>query len=162
VIKRYNVKSIWHGLRKAISPQPRYRRAWTSGQLLDFLAIPTARPLALLEWHRGIGQTVAYLVMPDLGERSLQQEIAENGLSLQLAAQVARLFVSFRAAGLRHGDTKASNFLLHEHRLYCVDLDALALDRDGWQRDVARFLENWDGDVRRGFEMVFADLQLLP
>jgi hypothetical protein len=83
-------------------------------------------------------------------------------LSLQLSAQVARLFVSFRAAGLRHGDTKASNFLLHEHRLYCVDLDALALDRDGWRRDVARFLENWDGDVRRGFEMVFADLQLLP
>jgi tRNA A-37 threonylcarbamoyl transferase component Bud32 len=162
VIKRYNLKSTWHALRRTLNPRPRFRTAWTAGQLLNLLGVPTAQPGALLERRLGFGRNLAYLVMPDLGDRSLELEISESGLSLQRGREVAALFAALRAAGLRHGDAKASNFLISEDRLHWVDLDALRADRDGWRRDVARFLDNWDGDIRRGFELALADRQLLP
>lgn len=161
IIKRYNIKSFSKALRRLFRPMPRYRRAWMSGQLMTFLDLPTAQPLALIEKKRGLLPSVAYLVMEDLGGRELDQEVAERGLSQSRAAEVARLFVLLRRAGLTHGDTKSSNFIVSDERIYLVDLDAMRPGTARFDKDVERFLANWEGHVRERFESAFRAVALL-
>ena len=150
VVKRYNVKSLGHGLRRALRRMPRYRRAWRSGHRLAFLRLRTARPVALLECKIGVFTTIAYLVMEDLGceVADLATWVSDQGVSRQLAATVAELFRGIADARLVHGDTKASNFLVSDRQVYLIDLDAMMESRRGSARDVARFLANWDADSR--------------
>jgi serine/threonine protein kinase len=155
VIKRYNIKNLSQGLRRLIRPLPRYRRSWMCGQLLNFLELPTARPLALVEARHRLLPGVAYLVMEDLGGSDLASEVARRGFSEARADEVAGLFVLLKRAGITHGDTKASNFLISDDRIHLIDLDAMRLGLTGFDRDVERFLDNWQDETRRGFEAAF-------
>jgi tRNA A-37 threonylcarbamoyl transferase component Bud32 len=144
VIKRYNVKTRWHGLRRALHRTPRYRRSWYNGHRMEFLRLPTARPLALLEVKQSMLRTVAYLVMEDGGNRDLESVVRAQGITPRLVEQVVGVFVGLRGAGLMHGDTKASNFLLGADDAMClVDLDAMKPGHN-LAKDVRRFLANWE------------------
>jgi tRNA A-37 threonylcarbamoyl transferase component Bud32 len=161
VIKRYNVKSALHRLRRMLRRHPRYRRAWMYGQLLHLLEIPTARPLALVEErHFGV-RGLAYLVQANLSGPSLAEEVARSGLSQARCEEVAQLFAMLETAGLTHGDAKASNFLVHQDRIHLIDLDAMRIDPSRVGADRQRFLENWKGDERRRFHAAFVDAGLV-
>jgi serine/threonine-protein kinase RIO1 len=148
VVKRYNVKSLGHAARRALTPTPRYRVSWRNGHRLAFLRLPTARPVALVECRTGLVATVAYLVMEDLGPGAvdLGVRVAEHGATPALAEKVATLFRGIADAELVHGDTKASNFVVDDEKIYLIDLDAMVEGRRGLAADVARFLANWDND----------------
>ncbi|MFP6815632.1 MAG: lipopolysaccharide kinase InaA family protein [Pseudomonadales bacterium] len=148
VIKRYNLKSRVHGMRRALRPMPRYRASWRNGHRLRFLGLRGARPVALLEYRSGFAQTIAYLVMEDLGSDAsdLATWVAERGASSELTDKVATLFRGIADAELVHGDTKASNFLIRDAEIYLIDLDAMVEGRRGLARDVSRFLTNWESD----------------
>ena len=123
------------------------------GHRLQRLGISTPRPVALLETRRGLA-TVAYLVSEDLGTPlDLSQAIAEDGYSGRIGREVAGLFRGLGEAGLVHGDTKASNFLVSGNGVSVVDLDAMKRGSQARSRDVARFLANWDDapEVRESF-----------
>ncbi len=143
IVKRYNVKGSWHAVRRALKPTARFRLAWLNGQRLHFLGIATARPLALVERRRGPWRGVAYLVMEDLGARDLAAEVESTGLSPERLSQLVAVFGALAAAGLVHGDTKASNFLITERGIALVDLDAMT-EGSGRGRDRTRFLQNFD------------------
>jgi tRNA A-37 threonylcarbamoyl transferase component Bud32 len=143
VIKRYNLKGPWHAMRRVLKPTARFRRAWLNGQRLHFLGIPTARPLALVERRFGPVRGVAYLVMEDLGDRDLAGEATEADLSEPRLAQLVELFRALEAAGLVHGDTKASNFLITSDAVALVDLDAMHPAGRRGNRDLTRFLANF-------------------
>lgn len=151
IVKRYNLKGPWHAVRRVLKPVARFRLAWLNGQRLHMLAIPTARPLALLERRWGPLRGVAYLVMEDLGDLDLGSEVAVHGLSETRLAQVVDIFRALQAAGLNHGDTKASNFLVGPAGVAVIDLDAMGEAVAGQARDRRRFLANFDDrpDVRR-------------
>ena len=161
IIKRYNIKNVQQGVRRMLRPRPRYRRAWMMGQLMHLLDLPTARPLALVEERRGMLPGVAYLVMEDVGGLDLAMEAATEGLSAARIDQVTALFVELARAGLTHGDTKASNFLVRGGQVRLVDLDAMRLGRRGFDRDLARFLDNWNGNERDAFQAAFRGAGLL-
>ncbi|MGE0624990.1 MAG: hypothetical protein AB7I04_13690 [Pseudomonadales bacterium] len=161
VVKRYNVKNVRHGLRRMLRPHPRYRRAWRFGQLLALLDIPTARPLVLVEERRLLWRGVAYLVQSDLPGMDLQAEVGLEGLSEARLLEVTALFAMLRSAGLCHGDTKASNFIVYQDRVHLIDLDAMRMAARGFEDDVARFLDNWSGPERRRFEAAFRQAGLL-
>jgi tRNA A-37 threonylcarbamoyl transferase component Bud32 len=175
IVKRYNQKSWWHALRRALKPAARFRRAWLNGQRLHLLGIPTARPLALLERRFGPLRGVAYLVMEDLGGVDLAGAAAAQSISNEVLEQVVRLFRALHAAGLRHGDTKASNFIIGDQDVAVVDLDAMRqvvplLIRDTGEggsfqhEDVVRFLANFDAVpvVRERFADAFEAAGLAP
>ena len=143
VIKRYNVKSRWHGVRRSMRRLPRYRRAWCNGHRMVFLGLRTPRALALLEHRMGLFKTVAYLVMEDGGSRSLDVVVAEQGTSGSLVNGVVEALAGLRESGLVHGDTKASNFLLADGQICLIDLDAMT-EGVHHERDLKRFLANWD------------------
>ncbi|MEM8765878.1 MAG: lipopolysaccharide kinase InaA family protein [Pseudomonadota bacterium] len=171
VVKRFNVKDLVHRLRRSLRPMPRYRRAWVFGQLLHFQAIPTARPLVLMETRQSGLRDVAYLIMEDIGGRTIADEVAELGLSDARIAETCALFGLLRRAGFIHGDTKASNFVLHDNRLHVIDLDAMRFAPRGFaarliaerrfRADVLRFLANWADPERQRFADAFSKAGLL-
>jgi len=59
VIKRYNVKGFWHGLKIALR-RSRAVRSWCNAHLLRMYGIATARPLAVLERRFGPLRRQAY------------------------------------------------------------------------------------------------------
>ena len=162
IVKRYNVKGFWHGLRRIFKPRARFRLAWCNGHRLHFLGIPTARPLALLERRFGPLRGVAYLVMEDMGPEDLSDQASRHGLSDQQVAGVICLFCALKAAGLTHGDTKASNFLVSQDQVALVDLDAMHEGVAGQARDIERFLANWmdKPELRERFRLCFVDAGL--
>jgi tRNA A-37 threonylcarbamoyl transferase component Bud32 len=143
VVKRYNLKSPVQAMRRMMEPVPRFRRAWLNGQRLHLLGIATARPLALLEQRVGPLRGRAYLVMEDLGDADLASEIAAQGLDHRREADIVALFRALGDAGLSHGDTKASNFLVTDAGVGVVDLDSMIASRRGIEADRTRFLRNF-------------------
>jgi tRNA A-37 threonylcarbamoyl transferase component Bud32 len=161
VVKRYNVKNLFHALRRALKPLARFRRAWINGQRLHFLNIPTPRPLALVEERLGPWRGVAYLVTEDCGDVDLLAEITASGLSDKRCAQITTIFTSLQRAGLMHGDTKASNFLIWQDQVFLIDLDGMTENPAGLSKDLERFLRNWDNATRRRFEEAFQEAGLV-
>ncbi len=161
VIKRYNVKNLWHGIRRTLKRRSRSRLAWCNGHRLAFLRVPTARPVALVERRIGPVRGVAYLVMKDLGDGNLVTEVAEKGLSERVVTEVTELFCGLQAAELIHVDMKATNFLCADTGtsagVCLIDLDGMHEGSAGFGRDVQRFLANWDNqpDVRETFRQAF-------
>ncbi len=140
IVKRYNLKSFSHRLRRWFKRRP--RDAWCNGHHLAFLGISTAKPVALLEQKWGWLRGVCYLVMPDCGERNLAQELATHPQDChKYVDDTVTVLQSLAAAGLQHGDLKATNFVLAQDRVVLIDYDAL---RPGAaDKDIARFLANW-------------------
>ena len=168
VIKRYNVKDWRHGLRRA----PRPSRAWISWQganVLAHLGLPTPRALGLREERWGPLRRVAYLITEASEGVPLEAWVNARGevpVPGWLDQALLELLSALDAAGLSHGDLKASNFLVEEsrRRLLLIDLDAMRLhrcrhrQRRARQRDLRRFLANWDGDRHRHFSALLAPL----
>ncbi len=161
VVKRYNVKNLFHALRRALKPLARFRRAWINGQRLHFLNIPTPRPLALVEERIGPWRGVAYLVTEDCGDVDLLAEITASGLSEKRCAQITTIFTSLQRACLMHGDTKASNFLIWQDQVFLIDLDGMTENPTARDKDLQRFLRNWDNATRRRFAEAFQEAGLV-
>jgi len=145
IVKRYNLKSFVHRVRRWF--KPRARRAWRNGHHLASVGVSTAKPIALLEhkwsWARG----VCYLVMPDVGNQDLARALAAAPQDFECYAPgTLAVLRALQAAGLQHGDLKATNFVLADDRVVLIDYDALRSgpsDPD-WQR----FLANWSAQPR--------------
>ena len=143
VVKRYNIKGFGHRLRRWI--KRRARNAWTNGHWLSFLGIPTARPVALLEQRFGWFVGVCYLVMEDAGDRHLGQILTSDPECFdELSASAVALLKKLKAAGITHGDMKATNFLVDEASLQMTIIDYDALAEGGLDMDLQRFLANWE------------------
>ena len=162
IVKRYNVKNVWHGLRLLIRTS-RARRTWQNGHRLLFQDIATAAPVALIESAFGLRN---YVILEDLGDVSLSTMGAAHedgsGLDPALVDAVGELFRRLALSGVYHGDMKATNLLVRGGRVYLIDLDAMCDGGAGEHgRDVDRFLANWDGDVRARFRCALSRAAVL-
>lgn len=168
VVKRYNLKDWRHALRRALRPS-RAWVSWRNANTLAHIGVPTPRALALREERRGPLRRSAYLVSEASAGVSLQDWVEARGTG-ELPAWLDRalfdVLAALAAARISHGDLKASNFLVDEaaQKLLLIDLDAMRLHRSGWRfqrarrRDLARFLANWDGELRTHFARLLAPL----
>ena len=161
VVKRYNLKGPLHFVRRCLGPS-RARRAWRNAHMLRHIGIRTPSPLALTE-ERCLGGLLpgrAWLISRYQDGHTLAQCTAADRLPpVQADREIARVFLLLQRVGLRHGDLKASNWILSEDNAYLVDLDALRRHR-GPQRDLQRFLDNWPpGSIcRRHYEQLLESL----
>ena len=162
VIKRYNIKSVWHGLGRTFRTT-RARVSWLNSQILGFYGIPTAPVLALFEERKGPLRGRAFLIMENLDGALLSQQ--KQPLSQEIRLAAFSLFRKLFGAGLVHSDTKSSNFIVLndayipvEAELAVIDLDGMkkfakdsSITSDRWfrkafEKDVQRFLKNFDTD----------------
>ncbi len=147
IIKRYNMKSIWHGLSRALR-LTRAENSWAFSHILQLLEINTAAPIALVERRLGPFRGKAYFVSEKIQGMTLDNpEILDNKDGLCAVIDVLH---SLYANQLSHGDLKASNFIIKNRAAYLIDLDSATLHRSSksldkaWKKDISRFLRNWD------------------
>ncbi len=148
VVKRYNIKNAGHGIRRAF----RKTRAWISWEnayRLEFLGISTLKPVALVEERFGMIRRRAYFITEYVdGPDATVLQDKEN--SVADIVSIAEILKSLSAAGVSHGDLKASNFLLASDGAVIIDLDSMRehtnpVHRDrAEKKDIARFMKNWE------------------
>ena len=149
VVKRYNIKSPWHAVSRAF----RKSRAWTSWANafhMEFLGIPSLRPLAMMEHRFGPLRGKAYFITeyidgPDALAflRNMKQTNGEP-------EALANLLQYLSNSRISHGDLKATNFLMGSNGPVIIDLDAMRQHKDpeqfqkAFNKDLDRFMKNWE------------------
>ena len=154
VLKRYNIKSWLHGLKRFWRPS-RAWHSWVEGHRLELLGIATPRPLAVIErrwcWLRGR----AYLLTEYCGGPDLIARFAPYVESAPPETELAaldQLFAALIRERISHGDFKGHNLFWDEDRWSLIDLDAMRQHRRqagfarAYARDRARFLRNWPAE----------------
>lgn len=171
VVKRYNVKSLGHWLKRFWRPS-RAWHSWIAGNRLQLLGIATPQPLAVLErrwcWLRGR----AYLITEYCGGQDIiaRFQAFHDGPPPETdLLALDRLFAALLRERISHGDFKGHN-LFWDDRLACwslIDLDAMQQHRSArsfaraYARDRARFLRNWPADSQL-FKLLDQRLPLAP
>jgi len=154
VLKRYNIKSFWHGISRAFRPS-RAHHSWRNASVLEMLGVTTAHPFLYLEervfwlFRKRAYFLCEYIEGHDLGTAWEKQEL-ENSEN-EIVALFRGLFKIMADYRISHGDMKATNFLLQDKELYVLDLDAMVRNRskekftENFSKDLERFRKNWVG-----------------
>ena len=154
VVKRYNIKSAGHWLKRFWRPS-RAWHSWLAGWRLVFLGIATPKPLAMIERRIGPWRSQAWLITEYCPGEDLLRHLGEEGDRVPQGVEAEQLLSPFRqlhAAQISHGDFKATNLLWHQNQVVLIDLDAMQVHSGqanwhrAWQRDRARFIRNWPED----------------
>ena len=154
VLKRYNIKNLWHGISRAFRPS-RAHHSWCNASVLKMLGVPTAHPFLYLEervfwlFRKRAYFLCEYIEGEDLGTAWKKQEleISENEI-VTLFGDLFEIMGDYR---ISHGDMKATNFLLQDKELYVLDLDSMVRNRSResfiakFSKDLKRFRKNWVG-----------------
>lgn len=160
VLKRYNIKSFWHGLSRCLRPS-RAWISWKSAHRLELLGIATPTPLAMREERVGPLRRQAYLLTECVEGDNLQAWLLKRGVDsipAWLDREVTRLFDNLWLGRTSHGDLKATNLIVSEERLKVIDLDAVHYHRckqgfiRSYRKDLQRFMDNWQGETWQHFE----------
>lgn len=154
VLKRYNIKSFWHGVSRAFRPS-RAHNSWRSASLLEMLGVATAHPYLYLEerflwFFRRRAYFLCELIEgSDLAAAWQKGESASD--ASEVLSQFRELFKVFSDYRISHGDMKATNFLFTDGRLHVLDLDAMKRGgsrsnfAERYNKDLKRFKQNWVG-----------------
>jgi tRNA A-37 threonylcarbamoyl transferase component Bud32 len=139
VIKRYNIKSGWHFLRRAWRPS-RARHSWRAAHLLEFHGLPSATPLAWLQSKKWGMNYRSYFI---------SQQLQGKAITIDDKSQCEDIIAQLHHYHISHGDLKATNFILQYGKPYLIDLDATSnsywknkLTR-AYDKDWARWEKNW-------------------
>ena len=155
VIKRYNIKSFWHGIKLGLR-QSRAKKSWANAHRLQIYNIATPQPLALvLECDYGLNNRDYFLSefidAPDIAEFFASTESEE--LKKSVAFETARLFYKLSLLKIVHGDCKATNIKIKDGKPVLLDLDAMFVSKSLFLyekqhvRDLKRFMQNWQNDT---------------
>ena len=147
VIKRYNIKNFSHGVARAFQ-NTRGWVSWANANRLNFLGIRTVAPVALVEDRFGPIRRKAYFITEYI-EGADAMALAYNDDPSEEIGSIAKIIKDMSAAGISHGDLKASNFILGSDGPVIIDLDSMKEHRGQFakhraqKRDIARFMKNW-------------------
>ena len=152
VVKRYNLKNVWHALGRCWRPS-RAWHSWREGHRLRFYGIATPEPLAIVEERFGLLRRRAFLINALCPGRDLLALLSPDAEPPdEMGAALMSFFSALHALRISHGDFKATNLLWHAGQVVVIDLDAMTQHRSAqayakaWRRDRARFLRNWPAD----------------
>ncbi|HSH72218.1 MAG TPA: lipopolysaccharide kinase InaA family protein [Methylophilaceae bacterium] len=152
VVKRYNIKSFWHGVGRAFRTS-RAAASWSNAFRLRMYGIATPLPIALLEKRLGPIRREAYLLTeylqaPDVDVYFSDPEV-QDVEHVKTARYIAEMFYRLKLLKITHGDLKASNIKISNGLPQLIDLDSLSDHDCHWQfnrqhiRDLRRFMRNW-------------------
>jgi tRNA A-37 threonylcarbamoyl transferase component Bud32 len=159
VIKRYNIKNVWHGLNRAFRVS-RAALSWANAHRLIISDIAAPKPLALLEERFGCLRRRAYFLSEYVDAPDALQFFASSPSAEEkkiAASNIATLFLRLYLFGFSHGDCKATNIKIVDLKPLLIDLDAMQAHRfgvgfDWWFerkhiKDIKRLMENWEHDA---------------
>ncbi len=173
VIKRYNIKSAWHGMGRALR-QTRASISWANAHRLQLLDISTPKPVALFE-RRVFGFLRAhafflseFVAAPDINV--FFDETSDKQLRSAAVKHTVELFYRLYLLKLSHGDMKQTNIkMLSSGIPLLIDLDSMQQHKRTYfaekahVRDLKRFMRNWKEQPSlynafvKVFKVVYAD-----
>lgn len=156
VIKRYNIKNIWHFLRRMLR-QTRAAFNWQIANKLILFGLPTAQPVAYIEKHfLGLKSTSYYISEYVQAQNLLNyyENYKNKTIDLHVILKnILALIKNFKHLKMCHGDLKSTNILITpDHQICFIDLDGAkefsssAQAHKNWQEDLVRFIKNFKGD----------------
>ncbi len=176
VIKRYNIKSFWHGLSRAVR-QTRAAVSWANAHRLKILGIATAQPIALIE-NKNFGLLnckayflAEYIDAPDTAQFFSQMQ--DKMACAEAVKNIVMLFYKLYFLQISHGDMKATNIKMVNNKPVLIDLDSMIQHRfvfmfeKAHARDLRRFMQNWQDDnalynaFMETFRVIYADVKPL-
>lgn len=153
VIKRYNIKNFWHGLKRAVQPS-RAARCWYYSHLLQKYGINTPNPIAMIEKRFGPLRCQAYFISEYIdgkdGFSVFRDQPVDATTATNYANSIIELIRKLHTNLISHGDLKASNFIYYNGKPFIIDLDAMrqhaniAKAKRKFARDRRLFLLNWE------------------
>ncbi len=174
VIKRYNIKSFWHGVGRAFR-QTRAAVSWANAHRLNVLGIATAQPIALIEtrqfrYLRGKAYFLAqYIDAFDVAEYFAQTQ--DKIARAEAVKNIVTLFYKLYLLQISHGDMKATNIKMQGTKPVLIDLDSLQQHRkikiNTHIKDLQRFMQNWQNEPAlynafvKTFKVVYPDISIL-
>jgi hypothetical protein len=149
VVKRYNVKGFWHGL-KLLFRSSRALVSWRNTYRLRSLNIPTIEPVAVLEKRFGLLHRQGYFISRYVDGMTGDRYLAQSGLSpvacWAAMTAITRILRQLAAAKIQHNDFHHSNFLMVDGQPLLIDLDHMRQYRycsgcfaRAHQKDIAQF-----------------------
>lgn len=153
VIKRYNMKTIVHALRRAFK-KSRADHSWYYAHLLKKKKINTPYPVGMKEKRFGPFRNKAYLICEYMEGptalnffKSPQHTFQEKSI---IAKQIIEIFNVLKSSMITHGDMKATNIIIHDNKPFLIDLDSMKAHKikkrfiRAWNKDIKRFMKNWE------------------
>lgn len=165
VVKRYNMKNIWHRVRRCLR-ETRATASWRLANKLILFGITTARPVAFIE-NRLLGtlRDVSYYVTEYVsGEHAgdyFSHNVYKADKTLNMIKRISALLKSVAKVEVTHGDLKITNILVNSREQpVLIDLDgaaehsSLSALRKAWQKELSRFLQNFNSNpvLQKKFE----------
>jgi tRNA A-37 threonylcarbamoyl transferase component Bud32 len=149
VIKRYNIKNIWHFMRRCLR-QSRAAVSWRNANLLEFINLPTLKPIGFIEKRKGWFRHTAYFISEYQDSEELLHVYQQRQPSEGELAQIRTIFELMQQTQISHGDLKAQNLLLDtQNQVALIDLDSMQEHlsfsefEKAFNKDKNRFLQNW-------------------
>ncbi|MFN3235955.1 MAG: lipopolysaccharide kinase InaA family protein [Pseudomonadales bacterium] len=149
VIKRYNIKNLGHGITRAFR-KSRAWNSWENSYHMEFLGIPSLKPLAMMESRLGPLRGKAYFITEYIeGPDALNYLRGAKNPNGEPEA-LANLLQYLSTSQISHGDLKATNFLMAQDGPVIIDLDAMRQLKDpeqfekAFNKDLDRFMKNWE------------------
>lgn len=171
VLKRYNRKSIGHGITRMFRPT-RANNCWRMARVLRALGISTPEPILFMEkrllWSlRGDSYLLTELVDADHLLKQLETNVELRQNSEVLVSKFQDLFQIMKDYQLSHGDMKATNFIYDDGELIAIDLDATKRHsstskfKSALLKDWRRFMRNWENSsLASKFQAIESSLDL--
>ena len=171
VVKRYNIKNTRHAIKRCLR-RTRASLSWRNAHLLEYVSVPTLKPIALLEMRHGPFRSTSYFIseyLDGMDAYHFFHTSSKSKIEMQrLIREFGDLLQRLVQASISHGDFKATNFLITNIGLRIVDLDALREHRYRWRfrrsfnRDCRRLMRNWSDlpEIAKIFRVQLARLEL--
>ncbi len=153
VIKRYNMKTMFHAARRAFK-KSRADHSFCHAHILLDKGINTPVPVAMKEKRFGPFRNKAYFICEYIdGPTALdffQDNNNDDGQGFSdMAEQITDMFRLLKSSMISHGDMKATNIIIHNRKPFLLDLDSMVLHKGvqgfkrAWKKDMKRFMLNW-------------------
>lgn len=152
VIKRYNLKNVWHRLRRSLR-STRAFHSWRLSHKLGLFGLPTAKPVGFLEQSILGLKGKSYFIMEYVpGEHAGEFFAHTKDPQTQetVINSIISLLRNLRKLEITHGDLKITNILINKkNQPLLIDLDGAAEHRSiaglnhAWHKEIKRFLQNF-------------------
>jgi tRNA A-37 threonylcarbamoyl transferase component Bud32 len=154
VIKRYNMKTITHALRRAFK-KSRADHSWKHAHIIKKMGIRTPYPVAMKEKRFGVFRNKAFFICdyiegPTAFDYFKDKKIKNHDKKI-MAEKTIKMLNKLKSSMISHGDMKATNIIIHGNEPFILDLDSMKIHKNkylfnkAWQKDMKRFIKNWDG-----------------
>ncbi|MEX0943032.1 MAG: lipopolysaccharide kinase InaA family protein [Pseudomonadales bacterium] len=165
VIKRYNMKNFWHRIKRAFR-RSRAWKSWANACRMEVVGIPSVKPVALVEHRIGPLRGKAYFITEYVAGPDALASIRNLGHPNGELEALTSILQELADSQISHGDMKATNFVMAEQGPVILDLDAMkehgsrASFRRAFQRDIKRFMQNWQDrpEIASRFEGLLGNL----